>query len=403
MRIFAESELREYLSGKTNAMVQEIRNESSQQLLNVNETEYLAYLEQKYAMEPLSLDFERVEADAHEKMIRAEDFPGHRWNVRPGQSYPRNVFVYHIPFTGDRELLRLRPSQYLMWSTDVQVVRNEVQFEIIQWGDDAQVIKGQAEQIIGNIRQNIGFMRDDIQRFNADIARTAREIYQSRKQEHLNRMGMLENLGVPIRRSASVPDTFAVPITKKQAIMPKPVSSAAPYQPQPAVTDETYQAILTICRHTGMEMERHPSIYQGKGEEALRDHFIMVLSPHFQSTTGETFNNAGKTDILIRHENTNVFVAECKKWGGAKVFADTIDQILSYLTWRDSKAAIIFFVKTKDISVVLDQIEGEAAGHSQFIKSFGKTGDGWFNFEFRLPDAPSRSTKLAVLCFHIPK
>jgi hypothetical protein len=32
--------------------------------------------------------------------------------------------------------------------------------------------------------------------------------------------------------------------------------------------------------------------------------------------TGETFNHVGKTDILIRHENKNVFVAECKFWGG---------------------------------------------------------------------------------------
>ena len=88
----------------------------------------------------------------------------------------------------------------------------------------------------------------------------------------------------------------------------------------------------------------------------MRDHFIMVLSPHFDSVTGETFNKAGKTDILIRYEEMNAFVAECKYWRGSKQHSETIDQVLSYLTWRDSKAAILYFVKSKNLDPVLKQI-----------------------------------------------
>ena len=94
----------------------------------------------------------------------------------------------------------------------------------------------------------------------------------------------------------------------------------------------------------------------------------MVLSPHFQSVTGETFNKIGKTDILIRYKNANVFVAECKFWKGIKAFYETIDQILSYLTWRDSKTAILCFVKNKEINPVLGQIESETSKHSCYVK-----------------------------------
>jgi hypothetical protein len=61
--------------------------------------------------------------------------------------------------------------------------------------------------------------------------------------------------------------------------------------------------------------------------------------------TGETFNFQGKTDILIRVDEKNVFIAECKFWKGEKVFIGTIDQLLSYLSWRDTKAAVIVFRK----------------------------------------------------------
>jgi hypothetical protein len=82
-------------------------------------------------------------------------------------------------------------------------------------------------------------------------------------------------------------------------------------------------------------------------EEHLRDHILMVLDPNFEygSATGETFNKKGKTDILLRHDSSVAFVAECKFWGGEKVFHKTIDQLLNYLTWRDSKTAVIIFVQ----------------------------------------------------------
>ncbi len=93
-----------------------------------------------------------------------------------------------------------------------------------------------------------------------------------------------------------------------------------------------------------------------KDEETLRDLLLMVLSPHFQSVSGETFNKTGKTDILIRHEGKNLFVAECAIWKGSNQFLGKIDQLLSYLTWRDSKTALICFVRNKDVANVLNTI-----------------------------------------------
>ena len=149
-------------------------------------------------------------------------------------------------------------------------------------------------------------------------------------------------------------------------------------------------------------MERHPSIYSNKDEETLRDHFLMVLSPHFQSATGETFNKKGKTDILIRHEKENVFVAECKFWSGIKAFHKTIDQLLGYLTWRDSKAAVVSFVRNKELTPVLEAIEKETPSHPCFVKFHGKKREGWFMFEFHIPGDVGRSVQLAVLVFHFP-
>jgi hypothetical protein len=151
-------------------------------------------------------------------------------------------------------------------------------------------------------------------------------------------------------------------------------------------------------------MERLPSTYSGRDEETLRDHLLLVLQPRFEgSATGETFNKKGKTDILLRHENHNIFVAECKFWGGAKQHHETIDQLLSYLTWRDSKTAIVFFIGTKAMAAPLSSIEESTPKHPCFVASAGKRDESWFRYEMCLPGDRGRRVHLAILCFHVPR
>ncbi len=127
---------------------------------------------------------------------------------------------------------------------------------------------------------------------------------------------------------ADIPTTFAVPAVRKR-IVARPEATGSTRQPPDPTLDETiYQEILRVIHETGKVFERLPSTYADKDEESLRDHLILQLEPHFEySTTGETFNKTGKTDILIRHEKSNIFVAECKFRGGAKKHYETIDQV----------------------------------------------------------------------------
>ncbi|MBA4388782.1 MAG: hypothetical protein C0404_12430 [Verrucomicrobia bacterium] len=96
-------------------------------------------------------------------------------------------------------------------------------------------------------------------------------------------------------------------------------------------------------------------------------------------------------------------MAECKFWSGTSDYHKTIDRILKYLTRRDSKSAIICFVKNKDMSNVLTQIETATKTHPCFVKALGKKQEGWFDFDFHLKGDNGMWVKLAVLCFHFPE
>jgi len=399
-RIFAGGDLSIFLEQHRGALRGEIQNEDKNKLLNVNEEDYVTYLVEKYRVDPLLIDFENVSVSSEEKMIPAEWFSA-RFNVEPGKRYPRQVITYHLPFSGTSELLRLKASTRLMWSRDVVSSSSSISFDVISWHDDAIRIKKEAEHDLKAIATQCGYINADVKAFNESIRTTTRQLIQARKQQHLKQSNLLAKLGVPIRKAASVSETFAVPVIRKKVAI-KPVASDAPFNPDPVLDESLYREILRICRDAGREMERLPNVYAGKKEETLRDHFIMVLSPHFESVTGETFNKAGKTDIVIRHDKANVFVAECKYWHGAKSLHNAIDQILSYLTWRDSKAAILCFVRTRDFSEVLQQIPIVLSAHAFFKRNQPQADEAWFNSDFSLPTDVSGGICLAVLCFHLP-
>jgi hypothetical protein len=150
-------------------------------------------------------------------------------------------------------------------------------------------------------------------------------------------------------------------------------------------------------------MERSPSAFASMGEEHLRDHILVILNAQFEGqATGETFNRAGKTDILVREKDRNVFVAECKLWNGPRSLTDAIDQVLRYTCWRDTKVAVIVFNRRKDISTVLAAIPKAVTEHPSCKKRLEYQAEGGFRFLFGQKDDPNRELVLTVKVFDVP-
>ena len=402
MRIFSDYWLRDSLEARREQLRREVFSEEANQLLNMNETAYIKYLVERHTIAPLLLDMEGLSQSQQEERIPAEKFPNTGFHVQSGESYRKWVWTFAVPFSGDPELWRYTPSRHFRRSIEVEVRSERIEFSVVNWRDNADEIRREKDKTLNFVRSMVANVAQEVEEYNANLERSARAAFLARKTELLKVADMQAAIGVPVRKAEGAVPTFSVPVVKKKQIIVKPTAPSAAFAPEPTLDLTVYEAVLRMLRDFGREMERHPSIYLGKDEETLRDHFLMVLSPNFQSVTGEAFNKSGKTDILIRHEGQNVFVAECKFWSGMKNFFKTIDQTFSYLTWRDSKAAILCFVKNKEFGSVLKQIEGQTAEHECSIRFSGSQEEGWFNFYFHIKDDESRGVKLAVLCFHFP-
>lgn len=354
MKIFFESDLRHYLDNRRAQLVEEVRAQSLSYLQGTVAKEYISYLVDKYSVAPLQLKFDEASASSREEAIPAEDFPN-GFMVFAGKSYKKPVITFHIPFEGEKALLYTRPSTHIVWSHQMELSESEIAFELVDFSGEAEKTKSLKDEVFRSLKVQADHVNVDVRGFNDGLAKFAAEAFSGRVGQLEKQDGVLKALGVRIRKSSDVPASFVVP-AKRRAVLP-PTFAPKSNSPVPVISSEVYAAILQAIFDLGKVFERLPNTHLDKDEQSLRDHFILHLEPHFEgSTTGETFNRAGKTDILIRHEKTNVFVAECKFWGGSAQHGKTIDQLLSYLTWRDSKTAIIYFVDNASMSSVLDAI-----------------------------------------------
>jgi hypothetical protein len=219
----------------------------------------------------------------------------------------------------------------------------------------------------------------------------------------LANQGRAASLGIPIKARAGAPKTYAVPSVRKKIVPTLPAASSAPYEPEPVLALELYDHILSVIQNMAQVMERSPSTFKSMGEEDLRQHFLVQLNGQFEgAASGETFNVSGKTDILLREKGRNIFIAECKYWKGPKLYRETINQLLSYTSWRDTKTAIIIFSKGTALSTVLAGVKSETESYPTY-----KTTDPWKHesgarYVLHHTGDTNRELLLTVLVFDVP-
>jgi hypothetical protein len=246
-------------------------------------------------------------------------------------------------------------------------------------------------------------LRKDIANWNAALPAQARKLLEARVEKVNAAQVALAELGLPVRGKQNA--TYPAPELQRAAqlspaLPPQSLSSAD--APEPVMTDADYEHILDVMQSMALVIERNPASFAKLNEEDLRNHFLVQLNGHYKGqATGETFNGAGKTDILVRSGDRNIFVAECKFWDGAKPYRDALSQLLSYSLWRDSKLALILFYRGDKFSEVLQNARFDLKGHPQFRETLKPRGETQFRYRLAHPEDVARRVLLTVLCFKV--
>ena len=319
-------------------MILEIRKYGANELLNTGTERLLRYFYDKYSIKLPILDEQNSSISHSEVEFRIKDPSSGQPEITSGTSYR-----IRVPFSGDARVFNSRPSgSNKPQPPNANLEEFALIFTYDQISHDADALAAAYEEDLVSVKKHLALLRDEGEGFNSQIIpHTAAEI-QSRRTKLLDDQGVAASLGIRLERS-EFPSTYAAPQVQRKPRISRPEASTAPYVPEPVLEMAEYEHILGVIKATSLVIERNPTTFAGSTEPQIRDHFLVQLNGHYEGqATGETFNARGKSDILIRSGDNNIFIAEVKFWNGPKSVTDALVQLLTrYTTWRDSKVALI--------------------------------------------------------------
>lgn len=402
--LFSKYDLSSSLDGQIKKVREHVNKLAEDYILNASEEDLVAYLKQEHSVaapilgEPFIASSEEVDIDVTDDPMRGGSPFGGRIIVKGLEVQVR------VPYTGQRELFWFRPSHFTLNPPRGIVTNDYLEFHIR--GDHlvAENVKRTVDANLNSIQGYLNHIAEQCEAYNRSLETKVREMIKQRKERLLSHRNIVASIGLPIQSRSDAPRTYAVPDVRRKPTIKSPVVKEKAFVPEPTLDEKEYEHILSIIRSMVHVIERSPKEFAHIREEGLRSHFLVQLNGQYQGrATGETFNYEGKTDILIREGDRNVFIAECKIWKGEAELLKAIDQVLGYLHWRDTKAALLVFNRNKAFSDVLAKIAAAIQSHPNCKKLIRKVGETEWRFLFASKDDPNRELQLAVLLFDVPK
>jgi hypothetical protein len=402
--LFTKLKLREFLENREQEMMQEIDAIEGNRLLNTSIEDLCDYFEEKYRIEMLKLKEDQTTADQREVNVDVSQDPARFIRDRSKPRYIKGTQVtFYTPFEGESNLLQCMPDIYTLNPPRATIRGNELLFHYQRTDHDAEAIKREFNDNLSSIHRYLKWIEPTVSQFNASIRDKARKCIQTRCEKLLKDQGLVSALGFPLRQRDDAPRTYVVPIARRKISPVMPQASTAPFVPEPTLDMQEYERILSVIRNMVDVIERSPKAFKRMREEDLRNHFLVQLNGQYEGqATGETFNFEGKTDILIRVEGKNIFIAECKLWRGPESLTEALNQLLNYASWRDTKIALLLFNRNKNLSGVLEQIPKIIQAHPNFKRQVKYDVEAGFRFILHHRDDPNRELTLTVLVFEVP-
>ena len=403
---FSDAALSDFLSGRFEHHLNRISELDTRYVLNTSPSELEQYFEDAATIRPLVLRVDqRTRSEGSGVEIEGNYNSGR--GIMPGENpYVRGTLLrIDIPYEGDRDLWRYRPHSFSLGLPKIQIADDHISFQFAFPDDSAKgdVLKGEIEYATSALRQTVDGVAADVAAFNATVPARIRAAIETRIRRARETTTVVEGLGIPLTRTAT-PPAYAIPLTRRPSprALPRATSQAA--QSEPFLRADEYEYILGVLRSMGHVMERAPKAFATADEETIRTVFLLHLNGHYEGdASAETFNAQGKTDILIREKDRNVFIAECKFWRGEKTFQNAIDQLLRYLSWRDSKCALLIFNTKKNSTAVAATMHDVMLARPECKKYVGPDARGDASYIFVKPSDPGREITITTQLFDVPR
>lgn len=359
------------LRGQEQRALDAVKNIAPNIVLTTPEADLVDQLYDEHKVDPLELHIERKYSPTGVASTKIDVRGGGYRDFYDGYG-PTHVdgtrYELAIPFDGEAVLFDLQPSNRSTMFPRAEIRGRDV--VLVYEGmnpANAEAIKAQLEQQLLLLRGYVEWSAQECRAYNERLRPGLVAAVRQWREKLLHDRQVEASLDYPVKRRGDPDPTLDIAVPRRRREVP--VVSRAPakgFAPEPAIKPEVFADIVSVIRSLGLAAERFPDTFGKMPEPVLREILLVVLNNQFGPSGGELFSRSGKTDVAILSDNGAVFIAECKFWSGEKGFDEAIDQLLGYLVWRDTKSALVLFVRQKNVSDIQEKAQQRLREHGRF-------------------------------------
>ena len=411
MNRISDRTYQDYYDGLFNDIKLKVATEADDYII-AQPTEDLVKYYMNVALDPIELDNDKEETIEHKKFIKT--IPAHQreWGYQQDGDLKmecENIIVKIpiVPNSKIDQIFNLRTNSIsLSGGPQFSIKGNNFIIEVEMKGYGRNLTNEHLRDVINSNRSGI---QNLLSSKNAEINAENTKLEQRLTQFITERKNKLD---ADKSRLNDIVNLVKIPLARKDGDIVKQIQvNKKPFisKLKPKTLDEDYQLdrekvidIIKLLNNQCMQFEKTPKTYEKFDEPNLRDLLLSNLNSIFEGqATGETFNNKGKTDIYLNIDKGNILVAECKFYGGQKLYHETIEQLLGYLTWRHNYGIMLSFCNQKNFSKILDDAESIITSHESYEKEFKKIDKAHFISKHILPGDDYKYVEIHHLYYNL--
>lgn len=414
MMMFRQPSFLDYYRELSEKARGEVWREKEETIVGTDTDELANYIYEQYALPPIEIDEGRDTSWELEDYV--QDIPEQaRDSIYHGEGayrdFPCQRAIVEVPIVPNphiQTIAQLRASTHSLSYSDRDFGWSEDEvtfsFETKGYGfqHDTEKIRKEIEAAHKRIQETIHWKNDTIEQQNRELLQNIKNAITERKKklsEDKEKVAELtKSVNIPLKKKKNE-GAHSVQLKRNnlvQRVKPEP------NLPEEYVLDENkVEDVINVLDNQAKTYEQTPIAVQKLGEEDIRDFLLANLNSVFEGgATGETFSKKGKTDIYLQIAKGNIFIAECKIWGGQKLYGETIDQLRGYLTWRHNFGALLTFVRNKYFSKVLKEAQSAITSHPSYIRGFREVNETHY-VSNHVVDDEDKEVKIHHLFYHL--
>lgn len=411
MNRISDRTYQDYYDALFNEMKLKIASESDDYII-AQPTEDLVKYYMGSALNPIELDPNKEETIEHKKFIKTIYAHEREWGYQQDGDLKmecENIIVKISMFTNHKidQIFKLRTNSIsLSGGPQFAIKGNYFVIEVEMKGYGRNLTNEQVRDVILSNKSGIlGLLSSKNAEINTENTKLEQRLTQF-INERKNKLDADKN------RLSDLVNLVKIPLARKDGEIVKQIQvNKKPFvlKIKPKTPNEDYQLdrekvidIIKLLNNQCVQFEKTPKTYEKFDEPNLRDLLLSNLNSIFDGqATGETFNNKGKTDIYLNIDKGNILVAECKFYGGQKLYHETIEQLLGYLTWRHNYGIMLGFCNQKNFTKILNDAESIIISHESYEKEFQKINNAHFISKHVLPGDDYKYVEIHHLYYNL--